>query len=76
MLEIFHTGLRPQEAVLTLAAGQDVERNFEMASAAVQLAAMTVVTRRETDAEKIAINEQRFSPNIKNVLSADALAGL
>ena len=76
VLEIFHTGLQAQEATLILAAGQSVERNFEVAGSAVQLAAMVVGTSRETDAEKIAINEQRFSPNIKNVLSADALGDI
>jgi hypothetical protein len=39
----------------------------------VKLDAFVVATGRETDGAAIAINEQRFAPNIKNVVSADAL---
>ncbi|MBL9209842.1 MAG: TonB-dependent receptor [Opitutaceae bacterium] len=79
-LRVFYTGLEPQEIAVDLAAGQTVERNVDLrrsvsrtADGAVKLDALVVSTGRETDGEAIAINEQRFAPNIKNVVSADAL---
>lgn len=39
----------------------------------VKLDAFTVSSERETNSEAIAINEQRFAPNLKNVVAADAL---
>ena len=79
-LRVFYTGLEPHEIALDLAAGQTVERNVDLrrvgartADGAVKLDALVVSSGRETDGEAIAINEQRFAPNIKNVVSADAL---
>ncbi|NUN53736.1 MAG: TonB-dependent receptor plug domain-containing protein, partial [Planctomycetaceae bacterium] len=43
------------------------------ASGAVKLDSFVVATSRETDGAAIALNEQRFSPNIKNVVAADAM---
>ena len=39
----------------------------------VKLDAFLVSSDRETDAQAIATNEQRFAPNIKNVMSTDSL---
>src|SRR5690606_38130646 len=79
-LEVFYTGLDPQQVKLEVAPGQTVQRDIELTSASrygadgtVKLDAFTVSTSRETDAEAIAINEQRFAANIKNVVSADSL---
>ncbi len=82
-LEVFHTGLDPQAVTLQVRAGETVERNVELTSAArygavtedgkVKLNKFVVATGRETDAEAIAINEQRFAANIKNVIAADTL---
>ena len=79
-LEVFYTGLDPQSATLEVAPGRSVTRDFDLTSVArygdssrvVKLDAFTVASGRETDADAIAINEQRFAPNIKNVVSADA----
>ena len=76
-----YTGLDAQEVRLELGAGQAVEQNIELTNAArygqsgsvVKLDAFTVASARETDGEAIAINEQRFAPNIKNVVAADSL---
>ena len=80
VLEVFFTGLDPQEIPLTVVAGRDLERDVSLTNAArygsdgtVKLDSFVVATSRETDGESIAINEQRFAPNIKNVIAADAL---
>ncbi|MDO8545274.1 MAG: TonB-dependent receptor [Opitutaceae bacterium] len=82
VLEVFFTGLDPQQIPLTLGAGQAVERDVNLTSVAnygatdpgtVKLDPFTVSSARETNASAIAINEQRFAANIKNVVSADAL---
>jgi iron complex outermembrane recepter protein len=79
-LEVFYTGLDPQTVALDIPPGQTVSRDVDLTSVArygsgsvVQLDAFTVSSSRETDAAAIAINEQRFAPNIKNVVAADSL---
>ena len=79
ILEIFYTGLDPLRQPLTLAPGQSLERDFELSSAArraragevVKLESFVTSASREMDGAAIAINEQRFAPNIVNVVSAD-----
>ena len=79
ILEIFFTGLDPLRAPLTLAAGQTLERDFELNSASrrgragevVKLESVVTSASREMDGAAIAINEQRFAANIVNVVSAD-----
>ena len=71
-LEVFYTGLDSQTVTATVVAGLKVERNVELTSVArygdaekvVKLGAYTVASSRETDIEAIAINEQRFAPNL------------
>ena len=78
-VEIFFTGLDPLRAPLTLAAGQNLERDFELASASrrgragevVKLDSFVTSASREMDGAAIAINEQRFAANIVNVVAAD-----
>lgn len=79
-LQVFYTGLPPQTAVLDVAAGVTATRNFNLAPAGVaakadaetvQLDAFVVASTKETNASAIAINEQRFAANIKNVVAAD-----
>jgi len=79
VLEVFFTGLEPQRVSLQLPAGGSVTRDVRLASVAaggsqdaVQLDPFQVMASRETDDESIAINEQRFAPNIKNVVRTDA----
>lgn len=80
VLEVFYTGLDPATATVQLAAGQAITRDFELTSAVrfgdggvVKLDAFTVATARETDGHAIAVNEQRFAPNLKNVAPADLM---
>ena len=82
VLEVFYTGLDPRQIPVTIRAGEVLEQDVSLtsttrygaeASGTVKLDAFVVATARETDGAAIAINEQRFSPNIKNVIAADAL---
>ncbi len=82
VLEVFFTGLDAQDVAVTVRPGVTLEQDVNLTNAArygtdaastVKLDSFVVSTARETDAAAIAINEQRFAPNIKNVISADAL---
>ena len=80
-LEIFYTDLDPKEVRLSLDAGKSVEQDVDLTSearygpnaAVVKLNPYVVASNKETDAQAIATNEQRFAPNIKNVMATDAL---
>ena len=74
----FYTGLPPQTRAVIVAAGQRVVHDVTLTSAdaksdsvVVKLDEFRVETSREMDAAALAINEQRFASNIKNVLSTD-----
>jgi hypothetical protein len=81
VLEVFYTGLDPQRIPVEVPAGGRLERNVDLTSLArygqvsdlVKLDSFIVISSRETDGEAIAVNEQRFAPNIKNIVAADAL---
>ena len=81
VLEVFHTGLDPQQIPVEISPGRVVEKNVDLTNVArygqqdgtVKLDSFVVSSARETNAEAIAINEQRFAANIKNVISADSL---
>ena len=84
VLEIFYTGLDRQEIRLEVGAGTtpvadigltSVER-YGQTSAILKLDPVLVASVRETDAEAIAINEQRFAPNVKNVVATDSLGDI
>lgn len=77
----FFTGLEPQTTSVTVAAGQTVQhdislRSFSRPASAgqeglVHLSEFVVSSSREMDGAAIAINEQRFASNIRNVVAAD-----
>lgn len=79
-LRVIHPGLDELERVVQVAAGQTVRQDFELTSrsrygadnATVKLAEFTVAASREMDAGTLAVNEQRFAGNIKDVIAADA----
>lgn len=79
-LEAFYSGLEPQQATVDLSPGQALERNFSLTSRAapgdksgvVQLDPFVLTSSRLTEGEALATNEQRFAPNLKNVVSTDA----
>jgi iron complex outermembrane recepter protein len=79
VMEVFYTDLDTQFITIEVPPHGVVQRNIDMTSAArygtgnatLKLDSFTVTAQRETDAQAIAINEQRFAPNIKNVMAAD-----
>lgn len=84
VLQIFYTGLDQQETALEVPAGQTIERDISLTSVArygqnpalVKLDTFVVMADKETDDQAIATNEQRFAPNIKNVMATDSLGNI
>jgi len=80
VLEVFYTDLDAQEVTVQVPAGRVAERDVGLTSVArygqtgsvVKLDPFKVASNKETDAQAIATNEQRFAPNIKNVIATDA----
>jgi iron complex outermembrane receptor protein len=81
-IEVFFTDLDVATINVNVPPGGSVERNVDLTSVArygqqgdgtIKLDAFVVAQDKETDAQAIATNEQRFAPNIKNVLSTDSL---
>ena len=81
-LKIFYTGQDAQTDTVTVGAGETVQHDFnfmagkgrpgaERDGSVVKLDEFIVGVSKEMDAAAIAINEQRFAPNIINVVSAD-----
>lgn len=81
VLEVFYTGLDEKKVPVTITTNQAAEYNVDLTSVArygaaadvVKLDSYVVAGTRETDIEAIAINEQRFAPNIKNVISTETM---
>lgn len=79
-LQASYTGLDSQETTVQVASGALVPCDFNLTSKsrygataeAVVLDKFLVEATREMDAAALAINEQRYAPNIKNVIAADA----
>lgn len=75
-LRVTYPGLETQEVMLTIAAGGTARRDFDLrrtgdAEGVVRLDEFTVQAEREYNAQAIAINEQRFAPNVKSVVAGD-----
>ncbi len=78
-VQAFYTGLDSEVSTVTVTAGQAVTLDFNLSSRerygddkTVKLDTFVVAASREFEGNAIATNEQRFSPNIKNVVAADA----
>ncbi|HRE84373.1 MAG TPA: TonB-dependent receptor, partial [Opitutaceae bacterium] len=78
-VKVFRTGLIEQTVTAHVIAGKDVSIDIEMSGydaagrtdpAVVNLDRFEVKTSREMDGAAIAINEQRFAPNMRNVINA------
>jgi iron complex outermembrane receptor protein len=74
----FFTGLPEHTAAVNVSAGQSAQLDLKLGAAdgtvpggVVKLDEFRVETSREMDAAALAINEQRFASNIKNVVSTD-----
>ncbi|MDO8541901.1 MAG: carboxypeptidase regulatory-like domain-containing protein [Opitutaceae bacterium] len=84
-IKAFHTGgSSPAQSVLVVA-GQTVKQDFALggfppaaapADGTVKLDQFVVSTSREMEGAAIAINEQRFAANLKNVASTDEFGGV
>ena len=79
-LKAFFTGFIPQTTEVGVAAGQIVRHDIPLESfqkapggvgGVVKLDEFVVSTSREMTGTAYAINEQRFAPNIKNVVSTE-----
>ncbi len=79
VLEVFYTGFELQQVTVTPAPGTAAEKDIALAAPTrartpgevVTLGSFVVSDSREMDGAAIAINEQRFAPNIVNVVAAD-----
>ncbi len=82
----FHTGGSAPVQSVVVAAGQTVRQDFTLAGfpspataaadGTVKLGEFVVSTSREMEGAAIAINEQRFAANLKNVASTDEFGGI
>ena len=79
-LNVFYTGFGPHREAVTVSAGATLQLDFNVSGpggwsagngGAVQMDKLVIATSKEMDAAAIAINEQRFAANIKNVVAAD-----
>ena len=82
VLEVFYTGMTPQQVRVTVAADGVVAKDVQLVRSGsqaqvgedgvVKLETFVVASEREYNAAAIAINEQRFAANRKDVVSTDA----
>ena len=86
-VRVFFTGLDVQTESVVVTGGATSQRDFNLEAGArrtgtrsegdiVKLGEFVVATSKEMDGAAIAINEQRFAPNIKNVVSADEFGAI
>jgi TonB-dependent receptor len=83
-LDVFYTGLAPQRLTAVVPAAGEVQKDVELRTleaeakqgGTVVLSQFVVQSQRETDAAAIAINEQRFAANRKDVISTDAFGDI
>lgn len=78
-----YTGLDSEAAVVSVTAGQVARRDFNLTSRerygedkTVVLSEFVVQSNREYEGNALALNEQRYSPNVKVVVSADAFGDI
>ena len=84
VLHVFYTGLEPQDLSIHAPAGGVVAQDVSLVMrteddhrpGVVRLKRFVVSDSPEMDAESIAINDQRFSPNIKNVVAAGSFGDI
>jgi iron complex outermembrane recepter protein len=78
-IKVFHSGLDEQQITVTVVAGQAAQQNITLTNKSrfgeydetVLLDTFVVQSSKETNAQAIAVNEQRFSRTQKSVVSAD-----
>jgi iron complex outermembrane recepter protein len=79
-LVVFFSGLGDNLIPVNVVPGQVTTQNVTLGGSVdddtIVLDAFTVASGRDTDIASIAVNEQRFSPNIKTVIEADAFGDI
>lgn len=79
-IRAFYSGLGEQTVTVQVPSNQSVTQDITFRQAtqgdAVLLDKFTVASHRDTDIAAIAVNEQRFSPNIKTVIEANAFGDI
>ena len=81
-VRVFYTGFPAETIVVKVAPAQRVEQNFDLRAAGdtketvVRLDAFTVAAQRDMAASDVAVNEQRFTAGIKNIVSTDSFADI
>jgi len=84
-VRVAYTGLDTKTESVTVAAGQSTTVNFDLTSAErygkadekiVQLDTFVVQSNREYEGNALATNEQRYAPNVKVVMAADAFGAV
>lgn len=85
-VRVAYTGLDTKAEQVTVAAGQSAALNFDLTSAdrygktgeesVVQLDTFVVQSNREYEGNALATNEQRYAPNVKVVMAADAFGAV
>ncbi len=86
-VRVFFTGLDMQTEAVVITGGATAQRDFNLeagvrrtdtgpAGDVVKLGQFVVATSKEMDGAAIAINEQRFAPSMKNVVSAEEFGAI
>jgi TonB-dependent receptor len=86
-VRVFFTGLDVRVETVAVGAGATVQRDFNLEAGArpgapgqagdvVRLSEFVVASSKEMEGAAIAINEQRFAPSIKNVVSAEEFGAI
>jgi TonB-dependent receptor len=80
ILQVLYTGLETREITVAVPAGgaiaQDIELSERVNGQPLKLDPYTITASREMSVAALAVNEQRFAPNIKNVVAADAFGDI
>lgn len=78
IIEVFYTGLDRQQIPVQVRAGEAVEQEIRLSDTArfgdgtLRLDPYVVSAARDTDAQSIAVNEQRFAAGLKTVVATNA----
>ena len=81
-LRVNYTGFPLEAKVVKIASGLTVVQDFTLRSSknpegdTVKLDAFTVAAKRDMAASDVAVNEQRYSAGIKNIVSTDSFADI
>lgn len=80
LIDVVYTGMDPKQVAVEVANGSSITLNIGLTNVerygadqgVTKLDSFVVATAREMAGDALAINEQRFAANIKNVVAADA----